>query len=173
MQKKGTCQVTHQSLTTKMPKYSEQIVEKICSLIASDDYTVAEICKQVGINRDTYFAWKTEKSDFSDSIKKAEAERLETFKKAARSGLLTLLNGTQYDEEQTEYGSKVGTDGEVTTYVKARKVTTKFILPNPTSVIFALKNVDNENFKDIFSQEHSGSIATDLIIKGEKFADKG
>lgn len=55
-----------------MAKYGQSIVEKICNLISSDDYTVEEICKQVGITRTTYFEWKSTKTDFSDALKQED-----------------------------------------------------------------------------------------------------
>ncbi len=51
-----------------MAKYSRQLVDRICSLIREDSYTIAEICDLVGINKDTYYTWMKTKSDFSDSI---------------------------------------------------------------------------------------------------------
>ncbi|SEV88768.1 Helix-turn-helix of insertion element transposase [Chitinophaga sp. YR573] len=139
-----------------MPKYTKAIVQKICELIEADDYTVSEICKQVGINESTYFGWKADakKIEFLEAIKKAEERRLATFKAAARSGLLTLLRGKEYEEVTTEYTE----DKEGKPKIKHMKKVKKVILPNPTSVIFALKNLDDENFKDLIKNEHSGGI---------------
>lgn len=53
-----------------MAKYSQKLVDRICSLIREDSYTIAEICDLVGINKDTYYTWMKTKSDFSDSVKK-------------------------------------------------------------------------------------------------------
>jgi transposase-like protein len=43
-------------------KYDKEIVEKICLLIQTDSYTIAEICQQVSINQDTYFDWLKKKT---------------------------------------------------------------------------------------------------------------
>lgn len=144
-------------------KYSKQIVDKICSIIAEDDYTINEICLQVGISRAVFFQWKNDKIDFLDAIKKAEEQRLEVFKKAARSGLLMLLQGKEYEEVTTEYKQiKVGTGEDGLPIYKPRMVSQKkvkkFIMPNPTSVIFTAKNLDNENFSDIQKIAHEGSL---------------
>lgn len=37
--------------------------------MASDDYTIAEICQKTGIVESTYYAWLVSKLDFSDKIK--------------------------------------------------------------------------------------------------------
>ena len=54
-----------------MPKYSKQIKTRICQLIKTDSYTIAEICKIVGIAESTYFEWQDKKPEFSDAIKRA------------------------------------------------------------------------------------------------------
>lgn len=140
-----------------MSKYTKARVNKICKLIASDDYTIPEICLQVGINPATYHQWKLDHPDFPDAIKKAQDERLEVFRKAARSGLLTLLQGKEYEETTTEYvEGKPDAQGNTKPKIKLQKKTKKVILPNPTSVIFALKNLDEDNFRDIIRQVHTG-----------------
>jgi len=55
-----------------MMKYDKDIVNRICTLIREDSYTIAEICQLVGINEDTFYEWKRKKPEFSDSIKKAQ-----------------------------------------------------------------------------------------------------
>lgn len=145
-----------------MSKYSNRIVKKITSLIESDDFTIPEICRQVGIVESTYFKWQKEKIDFSESIKKAQEKRLELFRQSARSGLLTLLKGTEYEEVTTEFiEGKPDKDGNTKPKIKLQRKVKKFILPNPTSVIFALKNLDGENFKDIYN--------TDITSGGKEF----
>jgi hypothetical protein len=145
-------------------KYKPEIVERICQLIESDDYTIAEICKQVGIHVDTWFDWKANKPDFSDAIKKAYENRLELFKQAARSGLLTLLKGKEYEEVTTEYvEGKPDKEGNTKPKIKSQKKIKKVILPNPTSVIFALKNLDSVNFPELLRGEFSGKDGAPLI----------
>lgn len=60
-------------------KYNKKIAEKICSLIATDTYTVAEVCRMVKISDSTYYDWITRFPEFSENIKKAEAERMAFF----------------------------------------------------------------------------------------------
>ena len=43
-----------------MAKYGKKIVDKIVGLIKSDTYTIAEICRQVGITPKTFHQWKEE-----------------------------------------------------------------------------------------------------------------
>ena len=74
-----------------MAKYSQKLVDRICSLIREDSYTIAEICDLVGINKDTYYTWMKTKSDFSDSIKKAEDARMQFFVAEAQKSLLKKI----------------------------------------------------------------------------------
>ncbi len=73
-------------------KYSKAIVEKICSLMASDDYTIVEICQQVGITKETFYTWKEKKTDFSNQIKAADNQRLDTFKKLVLPEIFNSLH---------------------------------------------------------------------------------
>ena len=136
-----------------MAKYSKQIVDKICELIASGDYRIVDVCKKTGIHHDTYYDWKANKPEFSERLKKAEEERLEAFKSMARSGLAKLLDVFEYEEEQIEYVDDPKDSGK--TKIKSRKVTKKFIMPNPTAVIFALTNRDPASFKHLKYIDHT------------------
>ena len=58
-----------------MAKYGKKIVDKIVGLIKSDTYTIAEICRQVGITPKTYHQWVNDYPDFADAIEQAKDER--------------------------------------------------------------------------------------------------
>lgn len=135
-----------------MAKYTKKRVDKICQLIESDDYTLKEVCNHVSIGVSTFFDWKNNFPEFLEAIKKAEERRLDTIKQAARSGLLTLLRGKEWEEMTTELIE--GSDGKPK--IKKQTKVKKFIMPNPTSVIFALKNLDEDNFADLTRTELSG-----------------
>lgn len=138
-------------------KYGKKIVNQITKLIESDDYTISEICLRVGISEATYYLWQAEKIEFLEAIKKAQEKRLEVFRQAARSGLLVLLNGKEFEEITTEYiEGKPDAQGNSKPKIKGIKKVKKFIAPNPTSVIFALKNLDDDNFMDMLRQEVTG-----------------
>jgi hypothetical protein len=137
-----------------MAKYSKERVELICNLIKGDDYTIEEICRQADIHVDTFYDWKNNKPEFSEAIKKAELSRLELFRKVARSGLLTLLQGKEFEEVTTEYvEGKPDKNGNTKPKIKLQRKVKKYILPNPTSVIFTLKNLDPENFPELTKQQ--------------------
>ena len=58
-----------------MAKFSKKTTEKIVGLIKSDTYTIAEICRQVGITPKTYHQWVNDYPDFADAIEQAKDEK--------------------------------------------------------------------------------------------------
>lgn len=135
-------------------KYTKDLVDRICELFATGEHSVADVCAQVGLAKSTFHKWKEEKSDFSDALKKAEALRLSAFKQMARSGLAKLLDVYEHDEMSRSFS--VDKNGK--RRIKFEKVTRRKVMPNATAVIFALKNLDPENFQDKQEVEHKGEI---------------
>ena len=78
-------------------------MDRICSLIREDSYTIAEICDLVGINKDTYYTWMKQNPDFSDSIKKAEDARMQFFVAEAQKSLLKKIQGYEVEESKITY----------------------------------------------------------------------
>ncbi|MFT3704655.1 MAG: phBC6A51 family helix-turn-helix protein [Agriterribacter sp.] len=149
-----------------MAKYTKKRVNKIVKMLESDDYTITEICENVGIHLDTWYDWKKTKPEFSEKIQQADDRRLEMFKKEARSSLLTLIKGKEYEEVHKEYGEVevIDKNGKMTKEPRmiSQKKVKKFIPPNTAAVLFVLKNQDSDNFKEV--------AHTDLTSKGEKIA---
>lgn len=135
-------------------KLTKKRLDTIVALLEEDEYPIDEICRLVKIHRDTWYHWKVTIPMFSDSLRAAEEKRLEKIRISARKGLAVLLEGKEWEETTTEGRLVKDKDGnEVFKTTKAKKVT-KFILPNPDMVKFALRNLDRENFKD--GSEHDG-----------------
>lgn len=125
-------------------KYTKDLVERICAEFATGEHSVADVCKKVGLAESTFYKWKEEKSEFSESLKKAEELRLSAFKRMARSGLAKMLDVYDYDEMSRSYS----VDKKGNRRVRFEKATRRQVMPNATAVIFALKNLDAENFKE-------------------------
>lgn len=83
-----------------MAKYSAELTERICSLIRADSYTIAEICKIVGIAESTFYEWKDSKAEFSEAIKKAQEECRGFFATEAKKSLLKLVQGFTVEEKR-------------------------------------------------------------------------
>jgi len=136
-------------------KYSKETAQAIADALATGDHTIAQVCATVGISESTFFKWKVEKSEFSESLKKAETARLAALGQLARAGLALLLTTQEVEEVTTDFGL----DKEGKPHQRSRKVTKRKILPHATAVVFALKNLDSDNFKDKHEVEHSGEMA--------------
>lgn len=143
-------------------KYSQKLVNKICDYIRTDDFTRVDICKRVGISYDTFCTWKKTKPEFSDAIEKAEEDRLMMFKQIARKGLMELIQGKTVEEVSTEHVPNPSDPNKPK--IKIHKVVKKYISPNPTAVIFTLKNTDPVNFADKSElQLNAGTSFLDLL----------
>lgn len=132
-------------------KYTPEIIDKICEYVKSGDYTLKELCSFVGISHETFFNWKEMHVEFSERLKAADEERLVTIKSIARKGLTLILGGYEYDEI-SERSALRGKGVNKKMEVVERTVIRKRVPPVPSSIFFALKNLDKEHFQDIQNQ---------------------
>jgi len=142
-----------------MAKYSEEMTNRICSFIEKDSYTIAEICKIVGINECTYYDWCNSKSEFSNAVKKARDKFDETMAVEAVRSLRKLVQGYEAEEVRTTY--YVNKENEEV--VRDRVVTRKHYQPSVPAVIFSLTNRDSENWKNRQNTEITGKDGKDLL----------
>lgn len=148
-----------------MAKYNKKIVDRICSLIESDSFTIAEICSNVGIAISTYYEWIETKSEFSEAIEKAKKQFDEILAKEAKNSLRKLVNGYDVEEVKTIYveSKEIGEDGRPKPKIKEKAITKKHFQPNPTMVIFALTNKAQDEYKNRQNSEVTGKDGKDLI----------
>lgn len=145
-----------------MAKYSNKLVEKICGLIRADSYTIAEICRFVGIAESTFYEWQIAKPEFSECIKKAQDARTEFFVVEAKKSLLKKIQGYTVDETKTVYvDAKTGEKTKAK--VKEQTIIKKHIQPDTAAIIFTLTNGDPDNFKNRQSAEVTGKNGKDLF----------
>lgn len=119
------------------------VKDDIISYIREGDSNILA-CKKVGISKETFYTWINDKPDFSDSLKKARKEFRETIVQTLEQSLWTRAAGYEIEESKNEYrtlkdGSKV--------LVKSSKIT-KHFPPDTGALIFALTNLDPENWKN-------------------------
>ena len=81
-----------------MAKYRPKIVNQIVGLVKSDTYTIAEICRQVGITPKTFHQWKEEHPEFGQMIVDAKDERMQFFVQEAKKSLLKKIQGYDVTE---------------------------------------------------------------------------
>lgn len=105
---------------------------------------------EMDIAEATWYDYLKKNIEFSEEVKKAENYwREHTLKKAAQNSLMELVTGKMVEEPEVvkEYVND-GTDKAAKLVVKSIKVKKKWIAPNTAAVIFALSNVDSDNFKN-------------------------
>ena len=155
-----------------MARYGKKIVEKICSLITEDSYTIAEICKKVNIHKSTYYDWLKKNPDFSDAIKKAEDEFNDTIIVEAKRSLMKLVKGysTQEKKTTTQDTGKKDEEGKPIIRVKEHTVTEKHFQSNVAAVIFTLTNRDPDNWKNRMNNEITAEVGIKSSL--EKMSDE-
>ncbi len=146
-------------------KYNKEIAEKICSLIETDTYTVAEVCRLVKIAPSTYFDWINRFTEFSDNIKKAEAARMAFFVAEAKKSLLKKIQGHTVQEKHiTTVGSgKLDANGKEIPKIKEQKTVDKYFQPDTAAIIFTLCNGEPDIWKNRQNNEVTGKDGKDLF----------
>ena len=148
-----------------MAKYGKKIVEKIVGLIKSDTYTIAEICRQVGITPKTYHQWVNDYPDFADAIEQAKDERMQAMVIEAKKSLMKKIQG--YDVTETKVvtvpGTKKDEKGNPKPIIKEQTTTKKHIQADTAAIIFTLTNGDPEHWRNRQTTEVTGKDGKDLF----------
>lgn len=137
------------------------VKDDIISCIREGDSNILA-CKKVGISKSTFYEWLESYPDFSDSLKKARKEFRETIVQTLEQSLWKRAAGYEVEEVKNEYrtlkdGSKV--------LVKSSKIT-KHFPPDTGALIFALTNLDPENWKN----RQDNRLSVDDGISGFKIS---
>lgn len=158
-----------------MAKFSKKTVEKIVGLVKSDTYTIAEICRQVGITPKTYHAWINDYPDFADALERARDERLQMMVIEAKKSLMKKIQGYEVTETKviTVPGNKKDEKGNPEPIIKEQTTTKKHIQPDTAAIIFTLTNGDPEHWRNRQSTEVTGKDGKDLFAnKTDEELDK-
>lgn len=118
-------------------KYQDWLTEKGLLLIegwARDGLTYEQIARNMGVNKDTLNSWKKKYPVVSVALKKGRQVVIRELENA----LIKRAKGYEYEEIMHEQNK----DG-----LSVRK-TLKQVVPDTTALIFALKNMDPEHWRD-------------------------
>ena len=122
-------------------KYGKEITNKLCRHLKQGS-SIKSACALVGISQETFYKWRKEKAEFSETIKRAMAIP----DKAVENALYkSAIMGHSYIER--EFKSISNKEGTKIIEIPVKSVK-KFIPPNVTAQIFWLKNRCPEEFKD-------------------------
>lgn len=148
-----------------MAKFNKKTVDMIVGLVKSDTYTIAEICRQVGITPKTYHQWVNDYPDFADAIEQAKAERMQAMVIEAKKSLMKKIQG--YDVTETKVvtipGKQKDEKGNPKPIIKEQTTTKKHIQPDTAAIIFTLTNGDPEHWRNRQSTEVTGKDGKDLF----------
>lgn len=148
-----------------MAKFSKKTVERIVGFIKSDTYTIAEICRQVGITPKTYHQWVNDYPDFADAIEQAKDERMQAMVIEAKKSLMKKIQG--YDVTETKVvtvpGTKKDEKGNPKPIIKEQTTTKKHIQADTAAIIFTLTNGDPEHWRNRQTTEVTGKDGKDLF----------
>ena len=148
-----------------MAKFSKKTTEKIVGLIKSDTYTIAEICRQVGITPKTYHQWVNDYPDFADAIEQAKDERMQAMVIEAKKSLMKKIQGYDVTETKdvTVPGRKKDEKGNPKPIIKEQTTTKKHIQADTAANIFTLTNGDPEHWRNRQTTEVTGKDGKDLF----------
>jgi DNA-binding XRE family transcriptional regulator len=145
-------------------KYETNVKDKLLLVEAwaRNGLTDEQIAKNLGISKDSFYKYKREHTDFSDSLKRGK----EVIDIEVENALLKRALGYKYDEVTREVNSDTGK-------LVVSKVVTKEVQPDTTAQIFWLKNRKPLEWRDKRDVEHSGNIANEvnITIDGEDYGD--
>lgn len=108
---------------------------------ARNGLTDEHIASNIGIAVGTLYDWKKKYSEFANALKKGK----EVMDIMVENALIKSAMGYSYDEitQEARHNPDTGEVEMITT-----KVVTKHVQPNPTSMIFFLKNRKPEDWRD-------------------------
>lgn len=129
---------------------------------ARNGLTDEQIAKNLGISKDTFYKYKKEHADFSDSLKRGK----EVVDIEVENALLKRALGYKYKEVTKEKVLQKDSSGRplvdmhgMPVYkLEVTKEITKEVSPDTTAQIFWLKNRKPEVWRDKQQIEHSGNI---------------
>ena len=116
--------------------------------------------KKIGINESTFCRWKLKYPTISQALKKGHAPVAEE------------IESTMYDmcrvQTYKDVVEEITTDANGNVISKHKRITTREVAPNPTLIIFAMKNLKPDKWreKQIVNVDSEGQLAK--LIDGLK-----
>lgn len=120
---------------------------------ARDGLSDEQLAEKMGIHVSTLYAWKNKYSEISEALKEGK----DVADRKVENALYKRACGFEYEEVTTERDE---INGKMIT-----KRVTKFYPPDPTSMIFWLKNRKPDEWRDKRETEVTGSGGGPLTIR--------
>ncbi len=148
-----------------MKKYNKKIAERILAMIRADTYTTGEICKTVGISRQTFYNWQNDHPEFAQAIEDVSNELLNQMQIEAKKSLMKKIRGYEVTETKvvTVPTKEKDSNGNPIPAIKEQITTKKHIQPDTTAIIFTLTNADPEHWRNRRTTEITGKNGKDFL----------
>ena len=147
-------------ITIAKSKYETDVKPRLVEIEAwkRDGLTDEQICKNLGIVKDTFYKYKEKYTDFSDALKKGkEVADIED-----ENALFKRAIGYTYKEVTKEVKD---IDGKKSTFIKE---VTKVVPGDVAAQIFWLKNRKSNNWKDKRENENDDTKLIEVLDKLEE-----
>lgn len=125
-----------------MAKFSEELTEKLTTMIAEDFLSVTEICRATGISRNTFYKWKRENPGFDREITEATELRNDALLSKAFSALRERLERHTLVEEKDIYVPDEANSGGLV--FKSKVIRKRECLPDLRSIKMVLDRNDKK-----------------------------
>jgi phage terminase len=147
-------------ITIAKSKYETDVKPRLVEIEAwkRDGLTDEQICKNLGIVKDTFYKYKEKYTDFSDALKKGK----EVADIEVENALFKRAIGYTYKEVTKEVKD---IDGKKSTFIKE---VTKVVPGDVAAQIFWLKNRKSNNWKDKRENENDDTKLIEVLDKLEE-----
>lgn len=147
-------------ITIAKSKYETDVKPRLVEIEAwkRDGLTDEQICKNLGIVKDTFYKYKEKYTDFSDALKKGK----EVADIEVENALFKRAIGYTYKEVTKEVKD---IDGKKSTFIKE---VTKVVHGDVAAQIFWLKNRKSNNWKDKRENENDDTKLIEVLDKLEE-----
>lgn len=139
------------------PEEKAALIEQVCEFYESQNATIESCCHAAGISENTFRLWLAQNGEFAERYKKAkEAQDKAYWQEIIRPLAKTAMQRHLEVEYASEYSEVVYQGVKVKDEFgqPVLQNSVKAILPNPTTLIFAMKGLYPKMFAD--RHEHSG-----------------
>jgi len=149
------------------PEQKAQLVDAICQMYESQQVTIESCCESHGIGYRTFSLWVVNNSELAERYKKAKEIQENDYWESIIKPLQKRALQKHLEVEQAHEQSEVVYQG-----VKAKdefgqplvQHSTKYVLPNPSVLIFSMKGTYPDKFSDKQEVKHSGAIQTGFDV---------
>lgn len=146
-------------------KNKERIFKAVLTAYARGEFTLLSCCESAGISYWTFYEWITKDQDLQKRFDAAKEQASKAYKtdllEKCKTSFARLVAGEEFDEVTKE--AVPGSNGTAVVITKVKTTRVK-VQPNPTAVIFGLKNLDPATFKEKQSTEITGADGAALQV---------